>query len=592
MSLVQVDRLRVELTFSHTDVVDGISFDVSPGEIMGLAGESGAGKSTIGAALLGDARRGSQIAGGSIELEGRQIREMSPPELQHLRGKTIAYVPQDPAAALNPMMSIGRQITELLTTHEPSVSRIERRLRVGGALREVNLPDDDELLRRYPHQLSGGQLQRVTLAMAFILKPRMIIFDEPTTGLDVLTQAHVLRTIKKLCDDHAVAGLYVTHDLAVLAEVADSVMVVYAGRLAEQGPTATVLGEPAHPYTRMLIDAIPDPRSPRVLEGIQGHAPALEDRPRNTCFFAPRCPHALPLCIESDPPTVTVAGRHVARCARVHEISPSRPTAQRPPEPSDHSGDAVLMASRVSAWHGESQILSEVSMEVKAHECVALVGESGSGKTTFARSLIGLHHDQTGEIRFMGESLAPAARDRPRHVRRELQYVFQSPFASLNPFRTIGDSITDVVQHLFGVSRREASSRVIGALEQVSLPTTVRHQYPDALSGGERQRVAIARALSAEPSVLICDEITSALDVSVQASVMELLMRLQSETGMSLLFVTHNLGLVRSVAQRVIVLANGVVVEEGTVDATFEEPKTAYTRSLLESTPAPSGAAL
>jgi peptide/nickel transport system ATP-binding protein len=587
VSVVEVRDLRVELEGSGDDIVDDVSFTVEAGQVLGLVGESGSGKTTVGVALLGHVRRGARIAGGEVRVAGIDVLKADAGALRRLRGGVISYIAQDPAAALNPALRLGRQLEETLVAHRVGASSDERRARMREVLRDVNLPSDDAFLARYPHQISGGQQQRIAIAIAFACRPKVIVCDEPTTGLDVTTQAHVLQTLKRLCHTFDVAAVYVSHDLGVVAEIADRVMVLYAGRQAEVGDRAEVFTRAAHPYTRRLMAAVPEMNRRLQLEPIPGRAPAPGHRPEG-CFFAPRCPLAIDACRQGPPPVLEVARAHTSRCLRAREVV--RDTADRTAAARSavRNGAAqVLSVDAVDAWYGRRQVLHGVSLDVGPNECVAIVGESGSGKTTLARTIIGIVEPGAGQVRFEGELLASRSRDRTADVRRRLQYIFQSPYNSLNPRRTIGDIVSVPSEQFYGLGRRQARVAAAEALERVSLSAQVLDQYPDQLSGGERQRVAIARALICKPTLLVCDEITSALDVSVQASIVQLLARLRDEDGLSLLFVTHNLPLVRSVADRVTVISGGRVVEAGECEAVLDHPGEAYTRKLIADTPQP-----
>jgi peptide/nickel transport system ATP-binding protein len=587
MSLVEVRDLRVELGAGGPDIVDGISFAVDSGEVLGLVGESGSGKTTVGLAVLAHARRGARIASGKVMVDGQDVLSAAPAELRGLRGGTISYVAQDPAAALNPALRLRRQLLETLVAHTPGWKEDQRLARVQEVLEQVGLPSDDEFLHRYPHQISGGQQQRLAIAIAFVCRPRVIVCDEPTTGLDVTTQARVLRTLRELCTAHSVAAIYVSHDLAVVAEIADRVLVMYAGRLAELGDRGQVFASPSHPYTRRLMGAIPSISKRLVLEPIPGRAPAPGDRPAG-CFFAPRCELALDACREGEPPRLEVGRGHYAGCLRANELAGGayERSAVAVGEVGN-GGKPILSAAGIDVTYGSRQILHGVSLEVKARECVALVGESGSGKTTLSRALVGLVAPSAGELTFQGQALASDVRRRPAETRQALQYIFQSPFNSLNPRRPVGAIVAAPLEHFFGVRGAEARQRAEEALDMVSLSPVVADQYPDQLSGGERQRVAIARALICRPQVLICDEITSALDVSVQASIIRLLQRLREEEDLSLLFVTHNLPLVRSIADRVAVMSAGRIVERGPLESVLDHPQQPYTRGLIADTPDP-----
>jgi peptide/nickel transport system ATP-binding protein len=582
VSAVEVEGLRVELV-SGEEIVDGISFSVDEGEVVGLVGESGSGKTTVALALLGHARPGTRVVAGSVRIDGRDTLALKPAEVRAMRGKLVSYVPQDPSAALNPTLRVGRQLEEVVEVHQNGGDRALPD-RVRAVLDEVRLPSGREFLRRYPHELSGGQQQRVCLAMAFVLRPRAIVLDEPTTGLDVTTQAHVLATVQDLCERHRVAALYVSHDLAAVGALSGRVLVMYAGRLVEAGPTRLLFIRPRHPYTSKLVGAIPDIEARRTLESIPGHVPRPGSRPYG-CVFAPRCEHAIRACSEDEPAPVEFEARHWARCIRADELGGLAIERTHAEPAAVDAAPPLLEIAAIDAFHGSRQVLHGVSLELAARECLALVGESGSGKTTLARVVVGLHGARAGEVRFAGETLPARARDREPRVRRALQYVFQSPYNALNPRQTIGSIVRVPIEHFFGLRGRDATRRAAEALERVALPARLASAYPSELSGGERQRVAIARALAAEPDVLICDEITSALDASVQAAIVRLLEELREREQLALLFVTHNLALVRTIADRVAVLRDGRLVETGSAEQVLGEPREAYTRELVADTP-------
>jgi peptide/nickel transport system ATP-binding protein len=572
----------VRLGANGPDVVSDVSFSVRAGEVLGLVGESGSGKTTVALALLGHARKGLRIAAGQVLLDGIDLLALSHADLRAARGARVSYVPQDPSAALNPTLRIGTQLREALNVHQGVTADTEGR--VAEVMGEVHLEATADLLRRYPHQLSGGQQQRVALAMAFACRPSLIVLDEPTTGLDVSTQRHVLETVRSLCGTHGVAAVYVSHDLAVVSGLADDVAVMYAGRLIELGPAARLFWEPLHPYTRGLIGAVPSPDRAEMLTGIDGQQPR-PGRRRPGCSFADRCTLVIDECRVQVPEPVVIDGRSV-RCLRAAET-----TARRPARPVTHAGPAVcadeplLGVSDLSARYGGDQVLFGVSLQAPAEECVAVVGESGSGKTTLARCIAGLHGNWTGDISFDGAALARTARRRPAETLRRVQYIFQNPYTSLNPRKTVGQLVAQPLQEFMRLSFRERSDRVSRVLTDVSLGPDYLNRYPDQLSGGERQRVAIARALVAEPELLICDEVTSSLDVSVQAIIVELLRRIQQERKLAMIFITHNLALVRTIAQTTVVLRSGSVVEAGPVRQVLEHPADPYTAQLMEDVP-------
>lgn len=537
---VDIRGLTVALTGSGRVVADDVSLTIEAGEILGLVGESGSGKTTVGSALLGYVRKGAAITAGSVTVGGVDVLALGGAELQRFRGARIGYMPQNPATALNPALTIGRQLAEVLEVHEPALAAAAREERIAAALDGVELPHDAAYLHRYPHQLSGGQQQRVCLAMAFLLQPAAIMLDEPTTGLDVTTQARVLAVVRTLCETHHAAALYISHDLAVVAQLAQRVAVMRRGEVVETGEAAAVLRHPQHPYTKALVAAIPD----------------IADHPERT--------------------SITAGGADETRGGAVDLAAA---LAAVP------AGGDILTVDGLRCAYGATEVVGGVSLAVRSGECLALVGESGSGKSTLSLALIGLVPPIGGEIRLAATSLARRARDRPAAARSAMQYIFQNPYASLNPRRTIGSTLVKAHRHFFGGSRAAAADAAVAMLERVGLPGAMMRQYPEQLSGGELQRVAIGRALVCRPRVLVCDEVTSALDVSVQAQILDLLTGLRHEDGLSLLFVTHNLAVVRHLADRVAVMEHGRIVETGDTDTVLDHPTHAYTRTLLADTP-------
>ena len=577
---LDVRGLEVRLGRTGPDVVSDVSLTVQAGQVLGLVGESGSGKTTVVLALLGHARRGLSISSGEVRVDGVDLLQLSAAQLRAVRGARVAYVPQDPAAALNPTLRVGTQLNEAIRVHPGAVEDPGGRIRE--VLQEAHLDASPELLRRYPHQLSGGQQQRVGLAMAFACRPALIVLDEPTTGLDVSTQRHVLDTIRSLCAAYGVAAVYVSHDLAVVGGLVSDVAVMYSGQIIEAGPTAKVFGDPLHPYTRGLLSAVPSPLQATRLTGIDGQPPRPGRRPAG-CSFAPRCDFATEECRSQQPEPVLIDARAV-RCLRVAQVRESSTSVAAALGRAATAADEVPILSLrdVAASHGRRPVLSGVDLDVPAESCVAVVGESGSGKTTLARCIVGLHRNWTGDIRFEGAPLAAGTRDRPRQVLRRVQYIFQNPYTSLNPRKTIGQIVAQPLEQYLRLGYRERSQRTARALADVSLGADFLSRYPDQLSGGERQRVAIARALVVEPDLLVCDEVTSALDVSVQAVIVELLRGLQSEHRIAMIFITHNLALVRSIAQSVVVLRDGAVVESGPVGQVLDRPADPYTARLMQ----------
>ena len=584
--LLRVEDLRVVTRSDETCIVDEVGFSLGWGETLGLLGESGSGKTTVALALLGHARRGLRIAGGRVVVDGDDLLSMDADTLLAVRGSRVAYVPQDPASALNPALRVGTQLREVLRKGEGGQEG-ERWAddRLAEVLADVRLVDR-QVIDVYPHQLSGGQQQRVALAMAFALRPSVIVLDEPTTGLDVTTQRHVMETVRSLCVHYGAAAVFVTHDVSVISDLAEQVAVMYAGRIIELGAASKLFSAPAHPYSAGLLRAVPSTERSDVLVGLPGQPPRPRERPRG-CSFAPRCAHCqLQLCTTHQPPVTDLADGHWVRCVRARELALARPSnAAGRVVHRTVSEQSVLSVTRLRASYRETAVLHDVSLELLEGECLAVVGESGSGKTTLARCLVGLHQRWDGTITWRGEPLTKSLRDRSSEQLRAIQYVFQNPYASLNPRKHVSKIVGLPVAQFFNIPAREREQRVIHALESAALSAYFMNLRPGELSGGERQRVAIARALAAHPDILVCDEITSSLDVSVQATIVEMLRTLQAETGLTLLFITHNLALVRTIAHRVAVIHNGRLVEIGHTQNVLDHPQADHTRQLLTDLP-------
>ncbi|GAA4572270.1 ABC transporter ATP-binding protein [Micromonospora coerulea] len=581
-----------------TQVLADVSVRLRSGRILGLAGESGSGKSTLALSMLGYRVSGQETLAGRIDFDGRDLDRASIKDLRKVWGGRLAYLPQDTATSLNPALTIRRHFVEGLRRHQ-GLDTDEAVRRSVEWLGRVEIPEPETALHKYPHQFSGGQQQRIALALALSVEPEVLILDEPTTGLDVVTQAHVNRLIVALARDAGIAALYVSHNLALLATVCDELAIMYAGQIVEQGVAAEVYAAPRHPYTAALIGAVPTIASDRPLHGIPGiPRPSV---PVHVCGFADRCGFRTEAC-DTDIPLVTLAEVRSARCVRLDELPPFDPAAEPAPATAvarssatvDKDVDTILTVHRVGVvfsrpGSGEPFVaVDDVSVRVPAGRALGIAGESGSGKSTLLRSIAGLVRPATGTITYRGKELAGLAGDRPVALRRSIQIIFQNPDATLNPRHTVYQSLERPLK-LFrpDIARRDRRDAVAAMMRQVRLSPDLLDRFPRHLSGGQRQRVAIGRALLAEPEVLLCDEVTSALDVSVQASILELLVGLQADRELTVVFVTHDLGVLRAVADEAIILQNGVIRESGPTARLLRTPLHPYTMELIAAVPSP-----
>ncbi|MFC7398081.1 dipeptide ABC transporter ATP-binding protein [Chelatococcus sp. GCM10030263] len=595
--LLDVKDLRIEFRGKSDTVVavPGLSFRVKPGESYGLVGESGCGKSTTAMAIMGYLGSTGVIARGSIRFEGKELVGAGAKELRSVRGRRIAMVYQDPMSALNPVKTIGAQLAEVPLLHL-GVGRREAMEMAAAMLGDVRLPDAGDMLKRYPHQLSGGQQQRVVIAMALLARPSLLLLDEPTTGLDVTVEAAVIDLIAELRRRYSTSLLFISHNLGLIAETCDRVGIMYSGEMVEEGVTGDLFRNPRHPYTQGLIDCIPDidsDKRSRVLRAIPGHIPLPQERPAG-CLFAPRCSgFTKGLC---DAPALDLERAdedHLVRCARWQVME--RPAAVAPKEAdhSDKQADAITLSEVTKAYRLPAQKTlkanESVSFSARKAEIVALVGESGCGKSTLARIVSGLDRATSGAIRMAGENIAELeARDRPRRLLQSVQMIFQNPDSTLNPSHSAAHSIRRSIKK-FGVRKGKAAieQRVRELLAMVRLSPALADRKPSQLSGGQKQRIAIARAFAADPSLIVADEPVSALDVSVQAAVVTLLLDIQKEKHTTMLFISHDLALVRHVADRVVVMYLGKVMEQGAVEEVFGGGTHPYTEALISAIRSP-----
>ena len=609
MSLLRVEGLRTCLLSAAGIVraVDDVSFDVEAGETFALLGESGCGKSMTALSLMRLLPDAGSIVGGQVLLDGRDLLALSEAEMRDVRGREMAMIFQEPATSLNPVLSVGRQIVEVLERHTP-MQGTAARLRALELVDAVGIPDPARRLDEFPFQLSGGMKQRVMIAMALAGDPRLLIADEPTTALDVTIQAQVLGLLGQLQRDRNMGMLLINHDLGIVSQLAQRVGVMYAGELVEVAARGAFFASPKHPYTHKLFAALPRPeRRGGTLETIPGSVPPLTTI-FSGCRFAERCPRAWAHCREEVPAWHVASDGHAVRChlydpEQAGESGRHRAAASVAPFSTDTgstsppAGVPLLEVADLKMHFpirkgvlkrvaGQVKAVDGVSLRLTLGRTLALVGESGCGKTTAGKAILQLLRPTGGSVRFESEELTALPPARLRALRADMQIVFQDPYGSLDPRMRVGDIIEEGMAALDTASGRAARDRRIDELlERVGLSAGMRGRYPHEFSGGQRQRIAIARALAVAPRLLVCDEPTSALEVSVQAQILNLLRELQASLGLAYLFITHNIAVVEYLAHEIAVMYLGRIVERGTVEEILQDPKHPYTEALLSAVP-------
>lgn len=596
----------------RVDAVRGVSFDLHPGRTIGIVGESGSGKSVTSLAIMGLLAENSRVS-GSISFDGEELLGKTDKQMSRIRGNGLSMIFQDPLTSLTPVFTIGDQLVEAITAHR-GVSRQAAWERGIKLLETVGIPKPSSRMRSFPHEFSGGMRQRVVIAIAIANEPKLIIADEPTTALDVTIQAQILEVIKKGQEETGAAVIMITHDMGVVASVADDVLVMYAGKPVERAPVDELFDDTRMPYSIGLLGAIPrvDRKDKEPLIPIKGNPPLLIDLP-DACPFADRCPIATAACHQGEPDLLPVAGggsAHVAACIRADEIRggtiedapvfplPVTPESDLSARPREERTETLRVENLTKTFPlmkgsiakrkvGEVHAVKDISFDVREGETLAIVGESGSGKTTTLLEIMDFAKQKHGDIVVNGTSVADIrTRRHERKVRREIQIVFQDPMGALDPRMTVFDIVAEPLRTI-GVDKTTTHERVDELMNLVGLNPEHGDRFPQAFSGGQRQRIGIARALATEPRLLVLDEPVSALDVSIQAGVINLLDELKARLGLSYLFVAHDLSVVRHLADRVAVMYLGQFVELGDVDAVFDDPQHPYTQALLSAIPVP-----
>ncbi|MGW2664163.1 ABC transporter ATP-binding protein [Nocardia tengchongensis] len=604
--LLEVTDLRVSFPGEEgrVDAVRGVNFTVNDGEVLAIVGESGSGKSVSSMAVIGLLPEQARVR-GSIRLRGRELLGLDDKEMSSLRGSKVSMVFQDPLSALTPVYRIGDQIAEALLAHR-KMSKQEAAAKAVELLDLVGIPDAAQRAKAFPHEFSGGMRQRVVIAMAIANDPELIICDEPTTALDVTVQKQILNLLRKARDITGAGVVFITHDMGIAATLADRVAVMYAGRIVETAPAQELFTAPRMPYTVGLLGSIPrmdgPARSPLI--PIVGNPPAMHALPPG-CSFAPRCPVAIEECKAAEPPLQDTTPGHRAACIRTGEVGSQdlftayRKEIEAPEETVEvDASQVVLKVTDLRKTFpltkgvvfrrtiGEVKAVDGISFEVRAGRTLALVGESGSGKSTTLTQIMDLVRPESGSIEILGSDVSALTKQQRRNIRRKMQIVFQDPSSSLDPRLPISDALAEPLR-IDGRSREEINRRVPQLLDQVGLRPEHSDRYPADFSGGQKQRINIARALALDPELLVLDEPVSSLDVSIQAGVLNLLRDLQAERGLSYLFVSHDLSVVRNLAHDIAVMYRGQIVEYGPAERIFASPEHEYTRALIDAVPVP-----
>jgi peptide/nickel transport system ATP-binding protein len=606
MSLLEVTDLAVTFASDTEDVtaVRGLNLRVDAGEVVAVVGESGSGKSATAMSVIGLLPPHAEVS-GSVRLDGTELLGLDDAQMSRIRGKKIGTVFQDPMSALTPVYTVGDQIAEALQTHQRGIGRAAARARAVELLDLVGIAQPDRRARSFPHELSGGERQRVVIAIAIANDPDLLICDEPTTALDVTVQAQILDVLKTARDVTGAGVLIITHDLGVVAEFADRAQVMYAGRVVEVAPVETLYRDRRMPYTAGLLGSVPRLDAPQGtrLVPIQGAPPSLAALPPG-CPFAPRCPLAIDECRTAEPPLIEVGADHTAACIRTDDVAGRTAaevygvsTESPPVDPDPDAAVVIRVTDLVKTYNltkgvvlrrqiGEVRAVDGVSFELRAGHTLGIVGESGSGKSTTLHQILDLTAPQSGSIEVLGADVAALDRAGRRALRGDLQVVFQDPVAALDPRLPVFDVLAEPLA-ANGFGKAHIDDRVGELLGVVGLRREDASRYPAEFSGGQKQRIGIARALALQPKILALDEPVSALDVSIQAGIINLLLDLQQQFGLSYLFVSHDLSVVKHLAHQVAVMYNGAIVEQGNADRVFADPRDPYTQRLLAAVPQP-----